>query len=74
MQKLVYFNDKYTGFKLFIKENGELYFGMDRNLFEINIPKKGKPFHYMFDRFYDDVKAILEIVEEIKNNNKIFKM
>jgi hypothetical protein len=74
MQKLIEFNDKFTGFKLFLKENGEFYFGMDRNMFEIKIPKKGKPFHYIFDKFYDDVKAILEIVEEIKNNNKIFKM
>ena len=38
-------------------------FTKDKNKFQSNI----------FDNFYDDISAILGIVTEIKNNNKIFK-
>jgi hypothetical protein len=74
MQKLIDFSNKYSEIKIFIKKNGELYFSINRNLFEIKNYREGQSFNVIFDRFYDDMKTILGILEEIKNNNKIFKM
>lgn len=74
MVKLLEFNSRNFGFKCFLDKRGKLYFGISTNLFETNYPKPNESFHEVFRHFYNDIKTILEIVEEIKNNNKIFKM
>jgi hypothetical protein len=42
------------------------------NLFELGGTKE-KP-ETLFERLYDDVNLILLLVNEMKNNNKVFKM
>ena len=42
------------------------------NLFEFGGTKE-KP-ETLFERLYDDVSVILSLVDEIKNNNKVFRM
>ena len=72
MTKLLGLAKKVKGLRLTITENGMLCFGMNRNLFEIKTSKKS--LSNIFNRYYDDVSNILLIVDEIKNNNRIFKM
>jgi len=74
MVKLIEFSKRNKSLKYYLAKNGEFYFGMNRNLFEIHLSKKNTAFSNIFDRFYDDVKSIIDIIDEIKNNNKIFKM
>lgn len=54
-------------------KNDTLYLGFTRNLFEFNTKVKNLDGN-VFSRYYDDVKNLYEILEEIKNNNKVFKM
>ena len=72
MTKLLACSNKVKGFRLALTEDGRLCFGMNRNLFEIKTSKKS--LNNIFNRYYDDVSILLSIVDEIKNNNKIFKM
>ena len=74
MVKLLEFNERNIGFKCFLDKKGKLYFGITTNLFETNYPKPNESFYEIFRHFYNDIKTILEIVEEIKTNNKTFKM
>lgn len=72
MTKLAALDKRVKHLKLSISNNN-LYLGFKRNLFEIN--KKGRALDgRVFERFYDDAINIYEILEEIKNNNKVFKM
>lgn len=71
MEKLLSFNQSISNFQLHLAPSGDMYFKMTRNLFAIKVNGTED---MMFDRFYDDVCMILSIVNEIKNNNKLFKM
>ena len=72
MTKLAALDKRVKRLKLSLSDNF-LYLGFKRNLFEIN--KKGHVLDgRVFERFYDDAISIYEILEEIKNNNKVFKM
>lgn len=72
MTKLKALDKRAKNLKISLKKNN-LYIGFSKNLFELN--KKVKVLDgNIFSSFYDDVKNIFEIVEEIKNNNKVFKM
>ena len=51
----------------------EMYIALDRNLFEMKSKLKELSVN-VFDNLYDDISCILGIAEEIKNNNKVFKM
>lgn len=65
--------DKQAGILKMSLRNDNLYLGLSRNIFEPN--KKIKQLSgQVFSRIYDDVQIIFEIAEEIKNNNKVFKM
>ena len=51
-----------------------IYIGSEKiNLFELRRYKKGDPLT-VFDNLYDEITLILGIVEELKNNDKVFKM
>lgn len=73
MNKLKTFAERVRGFKIYITEHGTMYFGMSRNIFELSKSFR-KPTGKVFERFYDDVHDILLMVNEIKDNNKVFKM
>jgi len=54
-------------------QNQHLYFKMYKNIFELDTSAKqlnGK----VFLKLYHDISDIIHIIEEIKNNNKVFKM
>lgn len=51
----------------------EMYIALDRNLFEMKSKLKELSVN-VFDNLYDDISCMLGIAEEIKNNNKVFKM
>lgn len=71
MNKLKELNARTKGIKLAMYDN-KLYLTMTKsNLFEFRSKKQFDA--SMFDGFYDDISAILGIVTEIKNNNKVFK-
>lgn len=72
MTKLKELDKRVNDLKLSLK-NDTLYIGFSRNLFEVN--KKVKKLDgNVFSRYYDDVNNLYEILEEIKNNNKVFKI
>ena len=73
MNKLMAFSQRVNGFKISIKKEGKMYLGMSRNLFELVVSSKVS-FDALFGRFYDDISNILAIVNEIKDNDKVFKM
>lgn len=73
MNKLMSFSRHAKDFKLSLTEDGFMYFCMSGNLFEVKRTIK-KPAGSIFERFYDDISTLLMMVEEIKNNNKVFKM
>lgn len=73
MTKLIEFSKRVSGFKLYLSKSGSMYFGMSRNLFKLKSFFK-KPSGKVFERYYDDTIDILSMVDEIKNNNKVFKM
>lgn len=72
MEKLNNFKSKSGGFSLVIYDN-KLYIHLYKNLFEIKSPKDEFN-EKIFDDIYDDVNCILSLINEIQNNNKIFKM
>lgn len=73
MNKIKAFAERVKGFKICIMKNGNMYFGMKRNMFELSSAHK-KPTGKVFERFYNDVRDILAMVDEIKTNNKVFKI
>lgn len=73
MEKLIRFSNRVKNFKITLTRKGAIYFGMSRNLFKLNSFFK-KPTGKVFERYYEDVADILAMVDEIKNNNKVFKM
>lgn len=73
MQKLVKLKDKTQKVKVSILKN-HLYLGFPGfNLFEFGNAKDGLN-ESLFDDIYDDVALLLAIVDEIKRNNKVFKI
>lgn len=73
MTKLLTLSNNVKGLRFALCQDGRLFISMNRNLFEVKVSKKSS-INTLFDRFYDDINNILAIVEEIKNNNKVFKM
>lgn len=54
--------------------NKTLYIGAEKvNMFELKKYKKGDPLT-VFENLYDEIELVLSIVEELKNNDKVFKM
>ena len=54
--------------------NNKMYLGFPWvDLFKLKSIKDGD-FSSTFDYFYDQINIILSLVEEIKNNNKVFKI
>lgn len=72
IQKLKTLKDKIGWFSI-VLINNKLYMEVRHDLFELKRPKKEFN-EEVFDKIYEDVSNILSIVEEIKTNNKIFKM
>lgn len=73
MQKLMKLHEKTKMVKVTIFDN-HLYLGFPGfNLFEFGKVKSGLD-EEMFDEVYDDVALLLAIVDEIKKNNKVFKI
>ena len=73
MEKLLYLDTVFRGLKITLVDN-KMYIGATAaDLFELNSIKNGD-INTLFEYFYDEVKTILDIVNEIKDNNKIFKM
>ena len=72
MEKLKALNGRLKGLQIFLKKEGELFIGAKDDMFELK--KKAKPTGAAFEYFYDDIADILTIINEIKDNNKLFKM
>ena len=73
INKLIAFSNRVNKFKLSLRRDGSLYFGMNGNLFRLKSFFK-KPSGKVFERYYDDTLDLLLLVNEIKNNNKVFNM
>lgn len=72
INKLKNFKNRSGNFALILdKEN--LYLKMERNIFELDSKSKNLNGE-IFKNLYHDIFDFISIVEEIKNNNKIFKM
>lgn len=72
MEKLLVLYDKFKGVKMVLVDN-KMYFGFPGDDFLEFGSYRGDMLS-VFDDLYDDISNILSIVEEIKNNNKIFRM
>lgn len=73
MEKLMYLDEKIENLKIVLVDR-ELYISSEGfNMFELNDFKEDDVV-YVFENLYDEIKVILEIVNEIKENNKVFKM
>lgn len=72
MEKIMFLRDKLKGLRLTLVDNKMYIASRGVNLFELGGTKE-KP-ETMFERIYDDINVILLLVDEIKNNNKVFKM
>ncbi len=72
MQKLLKFAHDLK-LKLSLRKSGAMYLGMNKNLFKLKTLNQ-KPCGKVFERFYDDIENLLLLIDEIKNNNKVFKM
>ena len=74
MQKLTKLHARTRNVKVSILDS-HMYLGFPSiNLFRIGKPKSGTLDESVFDKIYDDVALLLAIVDEIKRNNKVFKM
>lgn len=73
MDKLMNLEENFKGLKITIVNN-KMYIGATGiNLFELSSIKDGNV-STLFENFYDEIKVILDIINEIKNNDKVFKM
>ena len=59
--------------KFYLSQNGKIYFTLNKDLFKFKTFNQ-KPCGKVFERFYDDILNLLVLIDEIKNNNKVFKM
>lgn len=71
MEKLKALNNRLSGIKIMLRQNGEFFIGAGKDMFTLN---KKKPTGAAFEYFYDDLADFLAIINEIKNNNKLFDM
>ena len=73
MEKLLKLQEKINDIKI-VLVNRNLYIGFPNfNMFELNY-KNGDDEMTVFENLYDEMEIILGIVEEIKTNNKVFKV
>ena len=73
MENLLALEKRFNGTKITLVDN-RMYIGaIHKNLFELE-GIDGTNIESAFDIFYDEVEAILKIIDEIRNNNKVFKM
>ena len=73
MSRLIDFNKKAGYMKLTLVGN-KMYIGFpNKNLFELKDIDDEK-FESMFSNIYDELSMVLELVNEIKSNNKVFKV
>lgn len=72
MKKLEDFQNRTKGFAIVLTGN-KMYFHIYKDMLEMKRPKKEFTAE-VFDDIYDDIHTILSVVEEIKTNNKVFKM
>ena len=72
MQRLVKYAKRFPRSRIVLTSDGRMYFSIARNLFEAHVWKT-KSKYAMFDAHYDDIENILALIDEIKNNDKLFK-
>lgn len=73
MENLLALEKRFNGTKITLVDN-RMYIGaIHKNLFELE-GIDGTNIESAFDIFYEEVEAILKIIDEIRNNNKVFKM
>lgn len=73
MDKLMKLEENFKGTKITIVNN-KMYIGATGvDLFELSSIKGGNV-STLFENFYDEIKVMLDIINEIKNNDKVFKM
>lgn len=72
IQKLKSLRNRLHNLKITLHQKGELFIGSADEMFKLN--NRSKPEGAVFEHFYDDMSDIMAIINEIKNNNKLFKM
>lgn len=72
MEKLIFLKNRLNGLRITLVDNKMYIASRGINLFELGGTKE-KP-ETLFERLYDDINVILMLVNEIKTNNKVFKM
>lgn len=73
MEKLMWLASKMSFLRMTLVDN-KMYIGFEgKNLFELSDATDNK-IETVFEKFYDEIDALLKLVDEIKTNNKIFKI
>lgn len=73
MENLLALEKRFNGTKITLVDN-RMYIGaIHKDLFELE-GIDGTNIEEAFNVFYDEIEAILKLIDEIKNNNKVFKM
>ena len=71
MTKLMNLQKKIKNIKISFVDNCLFVGAKGFNMFELNYLKEDDPVT-VFENLYDEIEIVLSIVNEIKNNNKIF--
>lgn len=73
MEKLIWIASKMSFMRMTLVDN-KMYIGFEgKDLFELSDVKDNK-IETAFEKFYDEISVLLKLVDEIKTNNKIFKI
>lgn len=73
MEKLFFLASKMGVMRMTLVDN-MMYIGFEgKNLFELSDVKENR-IETAFEKFYDEIDSLLKLVDEIKTNNKIFKI
>lgn len=73
MEKLLYLANRVGTLRMTLVDN-KMYIGFENtDLFELSDVKDDK-LETAFEKFYDEIDVLLKLVDEIKTNNKIFKI
>jgi len=73
MEKLLWIKSNFKNVFITLVDN-KMYVGFpEKNMFELKTIEEDKA-ESMFVNFYDEINVIIKLVDEIKTNNKIFKI
>jgi hypothetical protein len=72
MIRLVEYAKRFPWSAIIFTRDGKMYFHLPRNLFEAQTWKTSSKYA-MFESHYDDIANIMALIDEIRNNDKLFQ-